>query len=273
MKSGLVKVIVISIVVGIYLAGCGSEQKQVRLAYKFAPDKIYHFIYTSNISSVAYEDGNPVYSNDKTHQIAYTQEVVEVIDSATGRLSFTYTLDDKVEAPKTWNTQFVMASDGRVLDFFPNEGTSDESLEYYRHLFEQAAPMYPDEPVYAGYTWRHTVKTILKEGSTDASTTYKIRSFVRESGFDCAVIEYKGNMIIPLSGSFSSDSTVITSGFDRIQIEGVAYFAYTEGIIIREDENSHLVREGTVKSDGETVEFRMEEKKSYSSHLKRVEQK
>ena len=160
-----------------------------------------------------------------------------------------------------------MASDGKIVDVFPEDDLPDESIDYYRRLFEQASPMYPDEPVSVGYIWSHTVKVLLNEGVTDASTTYKIKSFVREAGFDCAVIEYKGNMIIPLSNKCVDEGMVITEGLDRIEVEGVTYYAYVEGMVIREDESSHLIREGIATRNGKPIRFKIDEKRSCTNSL------
>lgn len=277
MKTCLIRYFAALIAIGVLIAGCGAEKKEVRLVCKFPQGKEYHFIYDSRKSTHAYENDSLVHSGETAHQIRYVRQVVEVIDSTKAKLRFTYTLDvvppgeksgtDVDTLTKTWSTEYVMTSDGKIVDFFPEENLPDESIDYYRRLFEQASPMYPDEPVSVGYTWGHTVKVLLDEGVTDASTTYKIKSFVREAGFDCAVIEYKGNMIIPLSNKCMDEGTVITEGLDRIEIEGVAYFAYVEGLVIREDESSHLIREGIATKNGKPIRFKIDEKRNYTNSL------
>jgi hypothetical protein len=266
----------------IYIGGCAAEKKEILLSYKFPLDKRYAFLYDSKSSVTVSENGSPVYSGEKSHRVSYTRRVMEIIDSSTARLRFSYELMEgeppgnrlmaEDDMPWNWSTDFVMAANGRIIDLTDDSGLSGESLEYYRKLFEQTTPMYPDAPVTEGYTWSHTVKVLLEEGLTDATTTYKIKSFARESGYDCAIIEYHGNIIIPLAARSPDDSTVTITGRDRIEVEGLSFFAYVEGIVIKEEEKSHLFREGEMSKGGKITAFTIEEKRSYRSRLVTVEQ-
>jgi hypothetical protein len=278
----IVRISILFLMIAAFLSGCGYGEKQVMLAYRFNSDKIYHFLYDGKTSSTMYENGALVYSGDRIHRIEYSQQVLEIVDSTSGRLLYTYNLMNNDQAvgtaayrtgSDTWQTEFLMESNGKIIEFSSGENSSENSLDYYRNLFEQASPMYPDGPVTVGYIWHHTVKVITDRGATDASTTYKVKSLVREAGYDCAVIEYWGNMIIPIDSNLAGGTSRINSGSDKIEVEGTVYFAYTEGIIIREEGNSNLVRQGILIAGGESTEFRIEDRRSYTSMLKNIEQK
>jgi hypothetical protein len=269
----------ISILIVICLIGCGNQKKEIRLVYQFSTDDIYYYVHDIKKSTIVYENDSMTYSGDKTYQISYMAETMENINDSKARLFYSYTMTgEKQEAkkdikPKKWSSEIIMASNGKIVEFFPDSNISNESIEYYQKMFEQTSPMYPNGLISEGYTWNNSYKVLLDDGMTDASTTYKLKSIVREAGYDCAIIEYKGNMVIPLGNSCSEDTSVAVSGVDRIEVEGVTYFAYTKGITIREEEKSTMIREGTQLKDGKTTSFRIEEKRTTLTRLTDIEQR
>jgi hypothetical protein len=283
MRNNLTTHIIALLTAVVVAGGCGEEQKEVRLALKFSPDKVYHFAYENKSSAVARENGRLLYSNDITNNVRYSQEAVEIIDGTKARVRFTYTsirenvlTEDSTRidtTEETWSTDYVTSANGKIVEVLPLHDISEESIDYYTRLFEQTSPMYPEEPVPVGYTWAHTVKVILDEGATDASTTYKVKSLVREAGYDCAVIEYRGNMVVPYKQKCDESSSGYITGSDKIDAEGVVYFAYREGLIIKEHENSALFREGTLIRAGDEVSFTVDSKTSYTCRLTEIEQK
>jgi len=255
----------------IFLAACTAEKKEVQLACKFDPHKIYHFVYDSKVSSRMYENDSLTYAGEQDHNLTYTRRALELLDDNRARLLFEYAMKKDTGQTSTWSTACIMQTNGGISDFETDSSISYAAAEYYQNLFEQTSPVYPEEPVSEGYKWSHSVKVLVDEGRSDANTTYTIKSLVREGGFDCAVIEYQGNILIPLGEECPGEKAVITGGMDRIEVEGVAYFAYKEGLVIREEENSHLVREGTLRQDKETIRFKIDENRYYSSRLIDIE--
>lgn len=263
------------------LTGCESGPKEVKLAYKFPTDKKFHYKYDGEINSTIYENGKLVDSGEKPQKISYTMETAAITDDGNGRLHYVYSTEPSganeiapasaVSDSGVWSTDFVMDPRGRIIDIIAGDETSAETIDYYKKLFEQTSPMYPEEPVSVGYNWNHTVKAVLNTGTTDASTTYKIKALVREAGYDCAVIEYKGTMFIPLADNLSKDPDITASGHDRIDVEGVVYFAYTLGTIVREEETSHVVREGILTRGKQEINFKIDEIRNFTSRLVEIE--
>ncbi len=268
MTRRLINRLLIVIALVVVLSGCGEQTKKVRLAFKFPADKVYHYTYDSKSSAVVNENGETTITDERSGRILYSQEVTKTIDSNISRLLFSYTRADEEEKEQVkWTTGCIMATDGKIIEFFPDSNLSDESFKYYRRLFEQTAPIYPHELVPEGYSWTNSYKVLLDEGMTEATTSYKIKAFVREAGYDCAVIEYKGNIVIPLGSNPMGDGSVTVKGVDRIEVEGVSYFSYTEGIMIRQEEDSHLVREGTQKKNKKTTSFKIDEDRNSLTRL------
>jgi hypothetical protein len=116
---------------------------------------------------------------------------------------------------------------------FPD--TIDKSeTEYLRSLYEQAATVLPDGMVEQGKTWSHSKTVMLGDEQVNATTEYELKSFFRKDRYDCAVIGYKGNIIIPIKPDPADTS--LRSGLDKIDFSGTMYFAYAEGVIVTANE-------------------------------------
>jgi len=120
---------------------------------------------------------------------------------------------------------------GRVLDIAYASDTVEGDLSYLKEYTRQGWPVFPDGEVGQGHSWTQSTTVVLPEGPVEASTTYTIKSFVRERGYDCAVIEYDGVSIIPLPQRTGTRHKLL-SGVDRITSKGHIYFAYKEGFLV-----------------------------------------
>ena len=147
------------------------------------------------------------------------------------------------------------------VEFVDSEDRASES--YIRHYLEQGMPVFPDGEVSPGFSWTQSAKVMMPEETMEASTTYEVKSLVREAGFDCAVIEFNGNLIIPREAKAEVESE--RSGVDHIRATGKMYFAWKEGLVVLQRErwvvNSemhYLTKEGAEKSYRTEVESDVE---------------
>ncbi len=187
------------------------------------------------------------------------EEVVKIIDSVSARLRliswFDKTVPDKNDSSKTLTikdsiiTEYILTNRGVNLDMFPYDTLSLEALEYYKKLYAQMSPRYPDEPVPEGYVWSNNSKIMLENGEIkDAVSTFKVKGFVREAGYDCVLMEYKCNVILPYHGEYiytGGKGKVLETRIDRWEIDGTAYLAYKNGFIVREEYSYAYTGEGT----------------------------
>jgi len=120
---------------------------------------------------------------------------------------------------------------GRMVGVEFASDTVDCSLEYLEEYYEQGSAVFPDAEVGQGHSWTQTTTVVLPDGPVEASTTYTIKSFARERGYDCVVVEYDGVMILPLPLHTGERYDVI-SGVDNITSKGHLYFAYKEGMMV-----------------------------------------
>ncbi len=247
------------------LAGCDVEKKEVRLSFKFQPNQKRQYSNEVKVSSKTYESGKIVKTGANAYRSVIKEDVISVADSGRARIRLTDILD--IPAGKDsefakadpreeeWSLEYLMAPNGKVLELYPSDSLNTELVTFYKNYYEQALPVFPEHPVTEGYSWSQSVKLIVKnEGITRAETTYRVRALVREAGYDCAVIEYKGNMILPFRGKDKDGALVVK--LEKINSDGKIYFAYREGMIVRQEETYSIESEGTRSLNGATKEYK-----------------
>jgi hypothetical protein len=245
------------------MSSCSQGKKEVNLAYKFRPNQVKEYSSTIKGTSKILEANSVLQSHNFSYRSTLREKVIAVVDSSKARILLTNTAD-KSETPnepqKSWSLEYIIENDGIIVEFFPEDSTQLEMVEYYKNYYEQAMPVFPDFAVSEGYSWTQTVKLIVKEqGNTNVETRYKVKSLVREAGYDCAAIEYSGSMIIPQR--LIKQDGGLTIQLNRISTSGVIYFAYIEGMIIRQDENLEITTETSTYAGGITT------KSTSSSHI------
>lgn len=266
MKAKILFCLIIISLLSINLFQCGSEQKEVLLKLKFNENQTLRWTSTSKHHTESFENDSLVSVTDGIQQSEVVEKVLKVIDKNSARLKLTYYFEKKIP-DKNDTSQIITIKDSSIieyiqdihavnLDIFPHDTSSLERIEYVKKLYEQLAPRYPDEPVSKGYKWSNNIKVMLKNGETrDAISTYTIKGFVREAGYDCVIIESKGNTIVPFQAEYDCEENngkVLETRIDKRKSRGIVYFAYKKGIIVKEDHSYEYLSEGTkVTADGE----------------------
>ncbi len=246
---------------GFVLVTCDQDTKKVALRFKFQPGMALTYQRVlRGLVQVTDRNRDVVLRNDfaeTTADIDYRvrrileDSTAEIIDSKKWQFKTTSRLDsipsDTAARERERNDQVIkyIKPNGRVVDMeFVSDITSDQ-LEYFKELYKQGTPVFPNGDIGQGHSWTQTTTVVLPDGPMEASTTYTIRSFTRERGYDCVVIEYDGNSIIPLPAHEDEKYDMI-SGVDLITSKGHLYFAYKEGIAV-------LVRERWILDGDRTL--------------------
>jgi hypothetical protein len=257
------------------LMSCDPGKKEVRLTYKFRPSQSREYVSMIKISSMINETGKSLQRDNYSFRSTLLEQVIAVIDSTKARISLTNVSEKpempisqtgRDESPRAWSIEYLIANNGKILEFFPEDSGSSAVIEAYRNYYEQASPVFPDEPVSENQSWGQTIKLIVKdEGPTSAETKYNVKAFVREAGYDCAVIEYTGNMIIPYRKIEPDGSIMI--GLNRIGTKGVIYFGYVYGMIVKQEETYDIQMEGSRIVNGQKTKITASSKMTSSMIL------
>jgi len=166
---------------------------------------------------------------------------------------------------KEYAYDLQVAPTGKVIDF-AMEGEHSVAWENYaRNFYEQGIPVFPAEAVPVGYKWTQTSLVVLQNKETvEAKTTYRIKGTATKMGYNCAIIEYKGNLILPILPD-PSDTTGL-EGLDNIEMNGILYFAIDAGMSVSSEERRRSVSKRKYNKDGTPYESLrdMEEVISYA---------
>jgi len=221
------------------LLSCDQGEKRVSLQFKFTPDT--RLFYKEISKGTAKVTENDSVTSDRYAELEWTLEwyVRRLLEDTTAEIVETRTYRyvaqerDSTKSDTSAHTDrmtMYMKPNGKVVDLEPAK-TRRGSLSYMKNYLEQGQPVFPQGELAQGYSWTQSTKVILPDGPIEASTTYEIKSFARERGYDCVVIAYDGNMAIPLEPMEEKGYQLI-SGIDRITSSGHLYFAYKEGMIV-----------------------------------------
>jgi len=148
---------------------------------------------------------------------------------------------------------------GRLVDLAFTGDKPKSDTAWVRQYFQQAFPVFPEQPVQPGYSWIQTTEVRLPDEPSEASTTFAVKSFARERGYDCVIIGYDGICVVPIRPQSPGEMGQFVDGVDRISISGHIYFAYDQGFVVTEREHSRMVGNYTVVDKcGDTVSYRTE---------------
>jgi hypothetical protein len=232
------------------LTGCGQGDKRITLTFKFQPGMRLEYEQVSRQNTRIMVGDSITQEIQNTFKSSISYEVVKVKDSiaqikehTTRHLPGAAKSNPSDSNPDKINNSnkvsrvlsLKIKPNGKVVEVLPSvKGDNERTVSYLKNYYEQGVPVFPSEEVYPGYTWTQSTRVILPEETMEASTTYRIKSLAREAGYDCALIEYEGDLLIPLSTE-AIDSTGY-SGTDRIHATGIIYFAYREGVVVLQRE-------------------------------------
>jgi hypothetical protein len=237
----------------IWLAyGCGDRQttKEVLLEFKQQPDEKYVY----NVAdSVEWEF---VDVDQKRCTFLHLQEqksemVIESLDSAMVRsltMSFVVTKDTLLNPPEMVLSRkrrsqvglkfgFVlrMRKNGEIVKVV----TEDPKIAFeFDRTYKPSQPVFPDRAIAPGYAWTQNFSVEVPRGSpTVATTQYKLNSFTRIDQFDCAVIDFKGEVEYEESYKPPADKPkvdfLLRKYHSQVTSEGQIFFAYREGFMVK----------------------------------------
>lgn len=148
---------------------------------------------------------------------------------------------------------FDIYRSGKITNIRFDSSYGPHDAETYRRTMEQTSVAFPDHPVRPGYEWKKVTKVYHegKEWESEINSTFK--AIVRESGYDCALIEVKGNSVVPVE-VVKPDGTKMVS-FDVTTLDGYRYLAFKEGLIIRQYEHKQLNRQLMEITGSDTAKY------------------
>lgn len=259
---------------------CSEGERQVSLRFSFKPGTTLTYQQISRRNYSVIEKDSVLAERKMLDTLKIDLELVRLIDDTTHeimeRSSFNRTVRSEEDSTKTEvvpmssETLFHILANGKVQSFEIVDDDMNRSDGYVKNFYEQGTPVFPAGEKPVGYSWTQSTKVVLADETVEASTTYTIKALVRQHGHDCAVIEYVGNMVLPVTPS--SDDSMQRRGVDHVKIKGLMYFAHKEGRVVEQTENWTI--DGSRKAnkpDGTVCDYKVMQDYSVSYKLVNVE--
>ncbi len=259
---------------------CTQGENKISLKFRFKPGMKLTYDQISKRNSNVVEHDSVTHRDTMSYHVGIEQEVLRFIDDSTAEIletdNFSYVkpgskdsagVPDSVSEKQQVTLQ--MLPNGKIVNFKFTDDSNMPRIAYIKNYYEQGIPIFPSGQRAPGYSWTQTTKVVLPDQSMEASTTFLIKSLVREGGYDCAVIQYDGNMLIPVEAD-PADTTK-RSGVDNIKTSGVLYFAYTEGFVVEQKEHWKIDGDRSQLRKGKMVNFKVNTDYDVDYKLMKVE--
>ncbi|MBN1212226.1 MAG: hypothetical protein JXA92_06570 [candidate division Zixibacteria bacterium] len=259
-----------------YTCDQGTKKVVLRYKHKAGYEMIYATTVKSNLKVLEADTVTKEHSSVTEYRIdnvvkrVLEDSTFEVYSTSTRSSEVITTKDSTIQngEKKAWERIVYFKPNGKTIDVEFPEPIDSAWADYIRESYKQGLPVFPDGEVFVGYSWTQTTKVLIDDESSLSSTTYKVKSFAREKGYDCVVIEYEGNMVIPIKPYTVEKAKGIREGIDRMDMKGVMYFAYKEGVAVSFRENWKMNGDRKVtKETGEVTGFNVIVEGDYTETL------
>lgn len=236
------------------------------LQFKYAPGMTFTYEQVSQGTVIAKEKDSVF--NSRYNKIISKIEfaVRRVVDDTTWeiaqKMSSHFRTENKLDSSATDTTTsspemtMYVAPSGRIVDFeYGTTGSNAmDNMAYMKEYFRQGTPVFPSVPVPIGYSWTQSYTVTVSNTPTQVSTTYTVKGVEKRLSYDCVLVGYKGEMVIPFEAD-SADS-LKRHGVDHIMNDGVMYQAYKEGLTVSQVE--------TWTMNGDRLKTRKDEEVPYT---------
>lgn len=241
-------ILLLTALVSLAVWSCSQGEKKITLRFKYEPGLTLTYHQVSNYTEKVMIADSVIGSGTHGYEVDIKQEVKRLLNDTTAEILETDVFHivgpSKEDSTKidTVDTErqitLTVMNNGKFVNFDMAGSTDAGRKAYLRNFYEQGSPVFPSGEKAPGYSWTQTTKVVLPEETAEASTTYRIKSLVREAGYDCAVIEFDGNLILPRS--YTEGDSVVHTGIERLKTNGVIYFAYREGFLLEQRDKWQL---------------------------------
>lgn len=255
---------------------CTHQPTEFKLEVKFGPvGKIIKYKLESHRVGNSFKNGEAVEDFDVKVEgdIAYTAQEVFPDGYTVVLEENEWSWDEAVKdsgqvkrVTKDYAYKYEVSPSNKVRNLKMLGKPSQAWEDYVKSFIEQGLPVFPEEKIAAGHQWTQVVEVNLPDGeNSEVATTYIFKGIAHKQDYECAIIEYKGNLAVPLFPD-PADS-MSQSGVDRIEMNGIMYFAIEAGLSVNIEERRRVVSERFYIKGGEPMKRKNEFEAVISQNL------
>ena len=142
---------------------------------------------------------------------------------------------------------------GRLVQLVPAKEDEKSSATYLKNMMEQGTPVFPSERLKVGSKWTQSTQVVFPSDTLEASTTFQVARIEMEGKYRCAVVEFRGNLILPMEES-PMDS-LKRSGVDYVTSKGESWYAIDGGYPVKTNEKWLIKGERKKTVKGEIIPY------------------
>lgn len=254
------------LLLGCMLVSC-AEERSVRFSFKYSPGETYLYRIYDDVEtkrSSAYDE-----KDDFTafvHQEQASRIKVLTIDDD-GR--YHLYVDFEIEVDTLWFPEgqapseqqerrnavgkryvyyLTMREDGEIMCV---EGKDNSSTFFYERAYKTSQPVFPQEALSPGYTWRQKVSVRMPGADPfTAITTYTFDRFERLRDRDCAVIRFDSSLEIETDltkTKYNKKPMHKKWNYSNVtRSQGDIYFDYQRGILLQKESVISMERKSSI---------------------------
>jgi hypothetical protein len=142
---------------------------------------------------------------------------------------------------------------GRLVQLVPAKEDEKSSAAYLKNMMEQGTPVFPSERLKVGSKWTQSTQVVFPGDTLEASTTFEVARIEMEGEYRCAVVQFRGNLILPMEES-PMDS-LKRSGVDYVTSQGESWYAIDGGYPVKTNEKWIIKGERKKTVNGEIIPY------------------
>lgn len=226
------------------LGSCGEQSRKIVIRYPHSMQYINHFKQEGTQKLQVWQGDSVVYALSRTLSFDISQRVLRVLPDSSAAVEENSTMlligqnrkDTTVIDTMKEARSFIIyeAPNGKIVDFETKGKYDSLTTAHFRSWYEQACPVFPDTAVGIGNTWVNSNTVIVDSQTLKTSTSFKVKGFEQSHGYDCIVVEFSGNIILPIRSD--SKDTMLRGGMDEIRVDGTFWFAWKEGFFAEQSQ-------------------------------------
>ena len=231
------------------LADCGDQNRKIVIRYPHQMQYINHFKQEGTQKLQVWQGDSLVYSLSRSLDFNISQRVLRVLPDSSAAVEENSTMlligqnrkDTTVIDTMKEDRSFIIyeAPNGRIVDFETKGKYDSLTTAHFRSWYEQACPVFPDSAVGVGSTWVNSNTVVVDSQRLETSTSFKVRGFEQMRGYDCIVVEFSGNIILPIRSD--PKDTMLRGGMDEIRVDGTFWFAWKEGFFAEQSQKEVIL--------------------------------
>lgn len=237
---------------------CGEGNRKIVIHYPHQMGYVNTFKQEGTQKLQVWQQDSLVHSASRSLSFDISQQVIRILPDSTAAVEEKSSMvligpnrkDSTITDTMKEDRAFVLyeAPNGKIVDFESQTPIDSAAIAHFRSWYEQACPMFPDSAVGVGNQWTNRTTVAVDSQTFETSTSFTVKAFEQLRGYDCIVVDFAGNIILPVH--ISKSDSMLLGGKDEIRVEGTFWFACNEGFFVEQTQKEIIEGRRDMRENG-----------------------